>query len=29
VVFEDGTRRPGAMPLEAVERALVAAARKS
>lgn len=29
VVFEDGTRRPGAMPPEAVERALAAAARKS
>ena len=29
VVFEDGTRRAGAMPIDAVERALAAAARKS
>ena len=29
VVFEDGTRKPGALPAEEVERGLAAAARKS
>jgi hypothetical protein len=28
VVFEDGTRVPGAMPLEALEKALATASKK-